>query len=119
MIYCTSYSLYSAIKSSEREVHKNMKFITSKELRNNPSKLWESGTRDETIVTVNGKPKAIVIGLDCDEDIEEQLKSIRRAKAESALDKLRLYSVQKGLNKMTDEEIIAEVGKVRKEKNRI
>jgi antitoxin (DNA-binding transcriptional repressor) of toxin-antitoxin stability system len=60
-----------------------MKFITSKELRNNPSKLWESGA-GETVVTVNGKPKAIVIGLDGD-DVEEQLKSIRRAKAESAL----------------------------------
>ena len=96
-----------------------MKFITSKELRNNPSKLWESGNGSETVVTVNGKPKAIVIGLDCDEDIEEQLKSIRRVKAQSVLDKLRLYSVQKGLNKLRDEEIIAEVEKVRKEKNRI
>ena len=94
--------------------HINMKFITSKELRNNPSKLWESGAGGETVVTVNGKPKAIVIELDGG-DIEEQLKSIRRAKAESALDKLRLYSIQKGLNKLTGKEILTEIEKARKE----
>ena len=96
------------------EVVKYMKFMTSKELRNNPSKLWESGTGGETVITVNGKPKAIVIELE-DDDIEEQLKSIRRAKVESALDKLRMFSVRKGLNKLTDEEILAEVEKARKE----
>ena len=91
-----------------------MKFMTSKELRNNPSKLWEQGAGGETVITVNGKPKAIVIEAE-DNDIEEQLKSIRRARAESALDKLRIYSVRKGLNKLTDEEILTEVEKAKKE----
>ena len=82
-----------------------MKFMTSKELRNNPSKLWESGTGEETVITVNGKPKAIVIEAE-NGDIEEQLKSIRRAKAQSAIDKLRTYSIKRGLNKLTDDDIL-------------
>jgi antitoxin (DNA-binding transcriptional repressor) of toxin-antitoxin stability system len=79
--------------------------MTSKELRNNPSKLWESGTGEETVITVNGKPKAIVIEAE-NGDIEEQLKSIRRAKAQSAIDKLRTYSIKRGLNKLTDDDIL-------------
>ena len=90
-----------------------MKFMTSKELRSNPSKLWESGTGEETVITVNGKPKAIVIEAE-NGDIEEQLKSIRRAKAQSALDKLRTYSIKHGLNKLTDDDILVEVKKARK-----
>ena len=90
-----------------------MKFITSKELRNNPAKLWQSAD-EETVITVNGKPAAIVIGVDG--DVESQLESIRRAKAQSALEKLRMYSVKRGLNKLADEEIIAEIGKIRNKK---
>lgn len=93
-----------------------MRFMTSKELRNNPSKLWQSKTNEETVITVNGKPKAIVIEVENDE-IEEQLKSIRRAKAQMALDKLRAYSIKRGLNKLTDEEILAEVKKIRNQKD--
>ena len=93
-----------------------MKFMTSKELRNNPSKLWESGTGEETVITVNGKPKAIVIEAE-NGDIEEQLKSIRRAKAQSALDKLRTYSIKRGLNKLTDDDILVEVKKAGKHKD--
>ena len=95
-----------------------MRFMTSRELRNNPSRLWQSKTNEETVVTVNGKPKAIVIEVEND-DIEEQLKSIRMAKAQSALDKLRTYSVKRGLNKLTDEEILTEIKKLRKQKDTI
>ncbi|HHT10635.1 MAG TPA: type II toxin-antitoxin system Phd/YefM family antitoxin, partial [Candidatus Atribacteria bacterium] len=38
-----------------------MKFVSSKELRNNPAELWKSINKEEVIITVNGKPKAIVI----------------------------------------------------------
>lgn len=89
-----------------------MKFITSKELRNNPAKTWQNAD-EETVVTVNGKPVAIIIGAGV--DVEEQLKSIRRAKAQSALNNLRTYSAKRGLNKLTDEDIIAEIGKIRRD----
>ncbi|MHB1680145.1 MAG: type II toxin-antitoxin system Phd/YefM family antitoxin [bacterium] len=88
-----------------------MKFITSKELRNNPAKTWQNAD-EETVVTVNGKPVAIIIGAGS--DVEERLKSIRRADAQSALEKLRMYSIKQGLNKLTDEDIVAEVGKIRR-----
>jgi hypothetical protein len=40
--------------------YKNLKFITSKELLNNPAKTWQNAD-EETVVTVNGKPVAIII----------------------------------------------------------
>ena len=86
-----------------------MKFISSKELRNNPAELWKSINKEEVIITVNGKPKAIVI--EAENDIEEQLKTIRKAQAEVALVKLRSYSVKQGLNKLTEDDIENEIKK--------
>jgi prevent-host-death family protein len=65
-----------------------MKFVSSKELRNNPAELWKSINKEEVIITVNGKPKAIVI--EAENDIEEQLKTIRKAQAEVALEKIKV-----------------------------
>lgn len=86
-----------------------MKFITSKEIRNNPAALW---SEDETVMMVNGKPKAIV--LKAEDDIEKQIRNIKRLKAQVALEKLRLYSVRKGLDLLSDEEIIDEIEKIKK-----
>ncbi|MGC8544456.1 hypothetical protein [Athalassotoga sp.] len=87
-----------------------MKFITSKEIRNNPAALW---SEDGTVIMVNGKPKAIV--LKAEDDIEEQIRNIKRLKAQMALEKLRFYSVKKGLDLLSDEEIINEIEKIKKE----
>ncbi|BBJ27750.1 hypothetical protein [Athalassotoga saccharophila] len=87
-----------------------MKFITSKEIRNNPAALW---SEDETVIMVNGKPKAIV--LKAEDDIEEQIRNIKRLRAQTALEKLRFYSVKKGLDLLSDEEIINEIEKIKKE----
>lgn len=62
--------------------------------------------RNETIITSNGKPKAIVIRIENDiEDIESTLAAFRQVKAMRAVEKMRLISKQKGLDKISDKEI--------------
>ena len=93
-----------------------MKFVTSREVRSNPAKLWKIIEQGEAIITVNGKPRAIV--LPADEGFEETLSAYRQAKAEIALEKLRIYSLEKGLDKLSDEEIDEEISNTRRDRAR-
>jgi len=84
-----------------------MKFITSREIRSNPARLWECAENEESVITVNGKPRAIVIAAG--EDLEVTLSAIRRARAVTALEKIRVYAHREELDKLSDEEITEEV----------
>jgi len=90
-----------------------VQFIPIRMLRNNPSELWKILNKEEAIITVNGKPKAIVIDA-TDENLEEVIKIIRRVKAETSVEKMRLLSLKKGLDKLSQTEIEKEIKKVRK-----
>ncbi|MDO9549939.1 MAG: hypothetical protein Q7J03_03100 [Methanoregula sp.] len=89
-----------------------MNFISSREIRSNPARLWEVTGTDETIITVNGKPRAIVLPVG--EDLEETLVTMRRARASSALEKIRIFSREKGLENLSEQEIEAEISLSRK-----
>ena len=88
-----------------------MKFISSREIRSNPARLWELPLSDEAVITVNGKPRAIVVAIE--NDLEETLASVRRARAASALEKIRMHARDHGLDTLSDKEIEAEIRKVR------
>lgn len=88
-----------------------MRFISSREIRSNPARLWEVREGDEAVITVNGKPRAIVVAVG--EDLEETLASVRRARAASALEKIRMQSHKRGLDSLPAEEIAAEIRTVR------
>jgi antitoxin (DNA-binding transcriptional repressor) of toxin-antitoxin stability system len=88
-----------------------MKFITSREIRSNPARLWEVREGDEAVITVNGKPRAIVVAIG--DDLEETLATVRRARAATALEKIRMYSRDRGLDTLPEPEINAEIRKVR------
>jgi len=90
-----------------------MQLISSRLLRNNPSDIWDKIKNEEVVITVNGKPKAIIINAN-EEDLEEILKIIRRVRAEISLEKLRLFSIENKLNKIPDKEIEKEIKKIRK-----
>lgn len=77
-----------------------IRYVRSREIRSNPAILWKE---NETIITSNGKPKAIVIRIE--NDIESTLAAFRQVKAMRAVEKMRLISKQKGLDKISDEEI--------------
>jgi hypothetical protein len=88
-----------------------MRFVSSREIRNNPAVLWKN---DETVITVNGKPKVIVMKIDG--DLKEILNFIEKIRVQIAVEKLRMFSLEKGLNKLSDDEIEEIVREVRKEK---
>ena len=91
-----------------------MKFITVRDFRIRPGSVWESLEKhNEVVITSNGKPIALLTGVN-DINFDETLKAIRRAKAELALSKMRAASLEKGLSKLSDKEIEAEIRSVRK-----
>ncbi|MDP2797229.1 MAG: hypothetical protein Q8N94_06945 [Methanoregula sp.] len=89
-----------------------MKFISSREIRSNPARLWELPAHDEAVITVNGKPRAIVLAVG--DDLEETLSTMRRARVSAALEKIRISSREKGLDNMSEQEIEAEISHSRK-----
>lgn len=89
-----------------------MKFITSREIRSNPARLWEGSRDDESVITVNGKPRAIVIAAG--EDLETTLQAVRKARAALALEKIRIESRKTGTDRFTGTEIDEEIRQVRK-----
>jgi prevent-host-death family protein len=92
-----------------------MKSVSISKVRANPAKLWNSPDGSETVITVRGKPKAVVIPAG--DDVELVLKSIRRAKAQMAVKRLQAYAVESGLNTLTDEEIEREISEARKSRS--
>ena len=88
-----------------------MKFISSREIRSNPASLWEYPAGDEAVITVNGKPRAIVVAVG--EDLEETLASVRRARTSMAIEKIRMNARERGLENLPEKEIEAEIHKVR------
>ena len=85
-----------------------MEFIPYRMLRNEPSalrkKLAEEG---ELIVTVEGKPFAVMIDLTSNESMEDILLMVSRLRAQMAVRDIRSQARRNKLDKMADEEIDA------------
>jgi antitoxin (DNA-binding transcriptional repressor) of toxin-antitoxin stability system len=90
-----------------------MDFVTTKELRAESGKVWaklEAG--EEIVITRNGKPFALMTATQPNR-VEEDIKLIRRAHAVAAVNKMREQAKASGLDKMTLEEVNAEISAVR------
>lgn len=74
-----------------------MDFVSSRELRVNPRPVFErlEGER-EVVITSHGKPVALMLGIG-GEDLEEVLRSVRRAQAELAVTRMRRMAAERGL----------------------
>lgn len=93
-----------------------MDFVTTKELRAESGKVWkkiEAG--EEVVITRNGKPFALLVHTESGE-LEGNLRSLRAARFSRLLDKQRERAAAQGLDKMTMEEIDAEIALMRKER---
>jgi prevent-host-death family protein len=91
-----------------------MKFVSVRELRLKPGDVWKIARREKDVVlTANGRPVAILTGVD-EETFEEELEVIQRARALKALDTIHRESVKKGTHRITDREIQKEIEAVRK-----
>ncbi len=91
-----------------------MKFITVRDLRGKPAQVWKQLAKvREMVLTLNGKPIAIISSTS-EDLLEMNLAELRKAQALAALQAIQAESVRRGLDKMTMEEIDAEIQEYRK-----
>jgi prevent-host-death family protein len=95
-----------------------MKFVTVRDFRGNSSRIWaELKQEHELIVTVNGKPAALLTPLS-DLTMEESLRTMRRARAMSAVSAMQTRAVGKGLDTLSLAAINDEIHQVRAKRTR-
>ncbi|MBC7107004.1 MAG: type II toxin-antitoxin system Phd/YefM family antitoxin [Firmicutes bacterium] len=95
-----------------------MRFITVRDLRLKTGEIWSQLQKEgELIVTSNGKPVAILSGVE-EKNLEDYLKAVRRARATLAVSKIQERSRRQGLDRLSEAEIEAEIRAVRQNRPR-
>lgn len=89
-----------------------MKFLSTRDLRNRPGFVRDLAREEDIVLTANGKPIALLLGVE-DDDFEETAQVIRQARAQRALSRMRRQAESQGLSRMSLSEINAEVRAVR------
>jgi prevent-host-death family protein len=93
-----------------------MDFVTARELRSESAKVWEKlEAGEEIVVTRNGKPFAVLIHTE-PQELEATLHAIRAERFATTVRKMQQRAVEQGLDKMTMDEIDAEIATMRKER---
>ena len=88
-----------------------MKMVSVQEIKKNPAVLYSGpGYR---VLTSNTRPKALCFPLDELDDIEEIVASFRQAQAMRAVERVRSFAVEKGLDGMTMGDIDEEIRRAR------
>jgi len=90
-----------------------MKFVTIRELRNRPGRVWDELREDDLVLTANGKPVGILVGVE-EENLEDALASLRRARAMQAVSRLRQQAAESGARDLTPRQVAAEIRAVRR-----
>ncbi len=91
-----------------------MDFISVRDLRNQPAKIWKRLREEgELVITNNGKPIAIMSPVD-GKNFEKVLRALRKAFVEVSMQEMWKISEDKGTSKMSMEEIEKEVKETRK-----
>jgi antitoxin (DNA-binding transcriptional repressor) of toxin-antitoxin stability system len=95
-----------------------MKFVTVRDLRTTPAQIWrELPGEQEIVITNNGKPIALLTPI-TDADMEDTVTAVRRARAATALKRIRNVAAKNGLSAMTMEDINDEIQEYRKSKKK-
>lgn len=95
-----------------------MRFISVRDLRGKSAQVWRNLSQErDMVVTSNGRPVALLSKVS-DQNLEESLAALRRARAMAAVDAIQRRSVKQGLHRMSLREINAIIAKVRKERVR-
>ena len=94
-----------------------MKFVTVRDFRTSSANIWKTLPKEqEMVITNNGKPIALLTPLS-DQNLEETLSAIRRAKAINAVKVIQQESIKNETNKITLEEINNEIKMSRQMRN--
>jgi antitoxin (DNA-binding transcriptional repressor) of toxin-antitoxin stability system len=95
-----------------------MKFISVRDLRGKSAEVWKNlPTERELVVTSNGRPIAILSAVN-ESNLEESLSAFRQARAVEAVMGLQRQSTAQGTDRITMEEIDAEIKTVREKRQR-
>lgn len=92
-----------------------MKFLSNRDLRNRPGFVRKLARQDDLVLTANGKPVAILVGVE-EENFVETAQAIGRAKAQLALSRMRRRAAKGGLFRLTQSAIRAEIRAARKKR---
>jgi len=91
-----------------------MKFLSVRDLRGKSAQVWKDLPNErQMIITSNGRPVAILAAIN-ETNLEESLKAFRQARAVEAVAGLQRRSVDQGTDRITLDEIDAEIQSVRK-----
>jgi antitoxin (DNA-binding transcriptional repressor) of toxin-antitoxin stability system len=95
-----------------------MRFLSIRDLRGRSAEIWKRlpGER-EMIITNNGRPIAILAAVN-ESNLEESLAAFRQARAVEAVASLQRRSVEQGTDKISMDEIEAEIRAVRRKRAR-
>jgi prevent-host-death family protein len=95
-----------------------MKFVTVRDLRLKPRDLWEKlKTAHEVVLTSNGRPVAVIAGVD-EDSFEATVAALRRLRAARAVEEMQRRSVERGLDRLSLAVIEAEIRAARAERRR-
>jgi antitoxin (DNA-binding transcriptional repressor) of toxin-antitoxin stability system len=95
-----------------------MKFLSVRDLKTKSSQVWkELAGQKEMIVTSNGRPIALLSSIN-ENNLEQVLTAFRRARATNAVSSIQYESTQKGTDKISMDEINAEIGAVRSKRKK-
>jgi antitoxin (DNA-binding transcriptional repressor) of toxin-antitoxin stability system len=95
-----------------------MKFVSTRELRNRPGYVRELAQKEDLVLTADGKPIAILLGIE-EEDLEETALVIRQAKAQRALSRMRQQASRRGIAECSPRAIETEIRAVRKKRKSV
>ncbi len=93
-----------------------MRFVSVRDLRGKSAEVWRDlpGER-EMVITSNGRPIAILASVN-ESNLEESLAAFRQSRAVDAVAALQRASVVRGTDKLSMDDIEAEVAGVRRQR---
>lgn len=93
-----------------------MRFITVRDLRLRNREIRETlRTGEEAVLTYNGNPVALLIGIQ-DSQLEETIRLVRRARTQVAVSRMREHARRAALDRMSGEDIDSEIRAARQER---
>ena len=93
-----------------------MNFYSVRDFRNSAKQVWDTlDARHDVVITNNGKPRAVMLPVS-EENFEEMMDILVQARAISAMRRMQAASAAAGTDKMTLEEINAEIAAARAER---
>ena len=96
-----------------------MEFVPYRVLRNKPSALRQQlREQGELVVTVDGKPFAVMIDLGGSDNMDEIMLLVSRLRAQIAARAIRSQARREDLEQMSAEQVDALIQKARQEKAR-